>query len=317
MRTYLLKRLVMTILVLLVVMTFLALLTRLVPGDAAKTLLGPRATPDLVAKIRSEMDLDKPPQVQVADFVWRILHGDFGKDVFTGRSIRDTIADVLPHTIILAWTSLVLAALFGIPLGAFSASHPGSWVDHVTGILSISFITIPSYVGGLLLLLIFAVQLHMMPAMGLGESGSLGDYVRHLVLPSVALAITWVGYLARLVRASLLEVLNADYIRAARAAGLKERLVIYKYALKNALVPTVAVLGVGIGNLMGGAVFVEIIFSRPGMGSLIFDAIQSRNYPIVRAGVFVIAILFILANLLADFAYTYLDPRIQLERRQG
>ncbi len=317
MRAYLLKRLLMTVLVLLLVMSFLALLIHIVPGDAAKTLLGYRATPALIAKVRAEMDLDQPPQIQVIDFIWRLLHGDLGTDVFTERPIRDTIADVLPHTIVLAWASLGLAVIFGIPLGVYSASHPGSWMDRLTGIFAISFITIPSYVGGLFLLLVFAVQLRVMPAMGVGQTADIGDYLRHLLLPSLALAITWVGYLARIVRASLLEVLNADYIRAARAAGLRERLILLKYALKNALIPTVAVLGVGIGNLMGGAVFVEIIFSRPGMGNLIFTAIQTRNYPIVRAGVFIIAILFILANLLADLTYTYLDPRIQLERRQS
>jgi peptide/nickel transport system permease protein len=156
-----------------------------------------------------------------------------------------------------------------------------------------------------------------MPALGAGQLSNPVDYLRHLALPATALAITWVGYLARLVRTSLLEVLNADYIRAARAAGLRQRLILYKYALKNALIPTVAVLGVGLGSLMGGAVFVEVIFNRPGMGSLIFNAIQTRNYPLVRAGVLVVACLFVAANLLADFAYTFLDPRIRLERKQA
>ncbi|MBC7241702.1 MAG: ABC transporter permease, partial [Anaerolineae bacterium] len=210
-----------------------------------------------------------------------------------------------------------LAILLGIPLGVFSATHPDSWLDRILALFSISFITIPSYVGGLFLLLIFAVQLRAMPAIGVGEPGNIPDYIRHLILPAVALAITWVGYLARLVRASMLEVLNENYIRAALAAGIPLRKVVYKYALKNALIPTVAVLGVGLGNLMGGAVFVEIIFSRPGMGTLIYNAIQSRNYPIVRAGVLVVACLFIVANLLADLAYTYLDPRIQLDKMQG
>jgi peptide/nickel transport system permease protein len=202
-------------------------------------------------------------------------------------------------------------------LGVYSATHPDSWLDRITAIISISFITIPSYVGGLFLLLLFAVKLRVMPAIGLGKDGDVLDYIKHLILPATALAITWVGYLARLVRASLLEVLNETYIRAAMAAGLSQRLVFYKYALKNALIPTVAVLGVGIGNLMGGAVFVELIFSRPGMGTLIYNAIQSRNYPIVRAGVLVIAVLFVAANLLADLVYTYLDPRIQLDKVRG
>jgi peptide/nickel transport system permease protein len=312
-RAYLLKRILMTILVLLIVTVVLSLLVHIVPGDPARTILGPRASPALIAKVRSAMDLDKPVLIQVRNFLWTVLHGSLGTDIFTGRPIEMLIGAVLPHTIILAFSSLGLAVLIGIPLGVYSATHPDSWLDRITAVISISFITIPSYVAGLFLLLLFAVELKVMPAIGLGEDGDLVDYLRHLILPATALAVTWIGYLARLVRASLLEVLNENYIRAARAAGLAPRLVRYKYALKNALIPTVAVLGVGLGNLMGGAVFVEIIFGRPGMGKLIFDAIGSRNYPIVRGGVLVVAFLFVLANLLADLVYTYLDPRIQLD----
>lgn len=317
MQAYLLKRFFMTLLVLLLVITFLSLLVHIVPGDPAKTLLGPRANPDLIAKTRAAMDLDKPIPVQVGNFLWNVLHGSFGSDVFTGRSIGMLVRSALPHTLVLAWVSLGLAVLIGIPLGVYSATHPDSWLDRITAVVSISFITVPSYVGGLFLLLLFAVQLRVMPAIGLGKDGDVADYVKHLILPATALAITWVGYLARLVRASLLEVLNETYIRAAMAAGLSQRLIFYKYALKNALIPTVAVLGVGIGNLMGGAVFVELIFSRPGMGTLIYNAIQSRNYPIVRAGVLIIAFLFVAANLLADLVYTYLDPRIQLDKARA
>ena len=307
----------MTILVLLLVITFLSLLVHIVPGDPAKTLLGPRANPDLIAKTRAAMDLDKSIPVQVGNFLWNILHGSFGTDVFTGRSIGMLVGSALPHTLILAWVSLGLAVIVGVPLGVYSATHPDSWLDRITAVVSISFITVPSYVGGLFLLLLFAVQFRVMPAIGLGKDGDIADYIKHLILPATALAITWVGYLARLVRASLLEVLNETYIRAAMAVGLSQRLIFYKYALKNALIPTVAVLGVGIGNLMGGAVFVELIFSRPGMGTLIYNAIQSRNYPIVRAGVLIIAFLFVAANLLSDLIYTYLDPRIQLDKVRG
>lgn len=317
MRIYLLKRLLMTILVLLLVISFLTLLVQIVPGDAAKTLLGPRANPDLIAKTRAAMNLDKSVAEQVGLAVWDVLHGSFGTDVFTGRSINEIIGAALPHTLILAWTSLGLAILIGVPLGVYSATHPDSWLDRITAVISISFITIPSYVAGLFLLLIFAVQLKMMPAIGLGEKGDVLDYLQHLILPAVALAVTWVGYLARLVRASLLEVLNQTYIRAAMAAGLSQRLIFYKYALKNALIPTVAVLGIGVGNLMAGAVFVELIFSRPGMGTLIYNGIQSRNFPVARAGILVVAFLFVVANLLADLLYTYLDPRIQLDKVRG
>jgi peptide/nickel transport system permease protein len=316
-RVYLAKRFLMTLAVLLLVITFLSLLIHIVPGDPAKTLLGPRASPELIAKVRSAMDLDKPVYVQVGNFIWNVLHGSLGVDIFTGVPINDLVAAALPHTIILALTSLALAVLFGIPLGVFSATHPNSKWDSITAVLSISLTTIPSYVGGLFLLLIFAVKLRSMPAMGLGEEGDILDYLKHLVLPAIALAITWIGYLARLVRASLLEVLNETYIRSARAGGLSERLVRYKYAIKNALIPTVAVLGVGLGSLMGGAVLVEIIFSRPGMGNLIFNAIKARNYPMVRAGVLVVAFLFIFVNFIADLVYTYLDPRIQLDKRRN
>ena len=317
MRIYLFKRFIMTMLVLLLVVSFLTLLVQIVPGDAAKTLLGPRANPDLIAKTRAAMNLDKPVAQQVALAVWDVLHGSLGVDVFTGRSINEIVGAALPHTLILAWTSLGLAVLIGVPLGVYSATHPDSWLDRITAVISISFITIPSYVAGLFLLLIFAVQLKVMPAIGLGERGDVLDYIKHLILPATALAVTWVGYLARLVRASLLEVLNQTYIRAAMAAGLPQRLIFYKYALKNALIPTVAVLGIGVGNLMAGAVFVELIFSRPGMGTLIYNGIQSRNFPVARAGILVVAFLFVLANLLADLVYTYLDPRIQLDKVRG
>lgn len=317
MLTYLLKRAAMTVLVLLLVTIFVSLLSHIVPGDPARTLLGPLAKPELVEEYRERMGLDQPVPVQVARFVWNVLHGSFGTDVITGREIRDLVASDLPHTLILAWSSLGLAVLIGVPLGVYSATHPDSWLDRVTAVVSISFITVPSYVAGLFLLLLFAVQLKVMPAIGVGEPGNVGDYLKHLILPAVALAVTWVGYLARLVRASMLEVLNETYIRAAMASGLSLRRIQFKYALKNSLIPTVAVLAVGIGNLMGGAVFVEVIFARPGMGTLIYNAIKTRNYPIVQAGVLIIAFLFVLANLIADFVYTWLDPRIQLGKRQG
>jgi len=314
---YIIKRILMTALVLLLVVVFLSLLVHIVPGDPATTILGPRATPGLVQKMREAMDLDKPLYVQISNFVWNLLRGSLGVDAVTGAPINKLVGSALPHTLILAISSLGLAILFGIPMGVYSATHPNSPADRILAVLSISLTTIPSYVAGLFLLLIFAVELHTLPAMGIGKTGDIWDYVRHLILPSVALAITWIGYLSRLVRTSLLEVLNETYIRASRAAGLSERLVRYRYALKNALIPTVAVLGVGLGSLMGGAVFVEIIFTRPGMGLLIYNAIQVRNYPLVRAGVLIVAILFILANFIADLVYTYLDPRIQLNKRQG
>jgi peptide/nickel transport system permease protein len=295
----------------------LSLLVPVVPGDPARTLLGARATEETVARVQAEMDLDKPVPVQVANFITDLLHGDFGNDVFTGRPISEAILSVLPHTIILAGSSIAVAVLTGIPLGIFSATHPGSWLDRLTAIISISFIIIPTYVIGLILLRLFGVELGWLPVIGLGDEGDPVDYLLHLILPTVTLAITWIGYLARLVRASLLEVLNETYIRAAMAAGIRERLILYKYALKNALIPTVAVLGLGIGNLMGGALFTELIFARPGMGRLVYRAVETRNFPTMRAGVLVVAFFFVIANLMTDLVYTYLDPRIEFDSLRG
>ena len=317
MLVYLIKRLTMTLAVLLLVVVFLSLIVHIVPGDPARTILGPRASPETIEMVRASMDLDQPVYIQLGRFVRNLLRGDLGTDVFTGRSINTMVADALPHTIVLAFTGLGLAIILGIPLGIYSATNPDSWMDRFTALISISLITIPSYVAGLFLLIIFSVELQILPAMGTGSLDDPLDYLMRLILPSVALAGTWIGYIARLVRTSLMEIMNENYIRTARAGGISERLIRYKYALKNAIIPTVAVLGVGMGSLMGGAVFVEVVFSRSGMGTLIFNAITNRNFPVVRAGVLVIAFLFVLINFLVDLIYTYLDPRIQLDKVRG
>lgn len=312
-----LKRLGMSIVVLLLSLLLLASMVHLIPGDPVKTILGPRASPALSERVRLEMGLDKPILVQVGEFIINGLQGDLGRDFATGQPVLRLIGFALPHTILLALSSLGLAVLIGVPLGVYSATHPNTWIDRLTGLLSVWCITLPSYVAGLLLLLIFGVALNWLPAIGTGQLSDPTDYLRHLILPATALAITWIGYLARLVRASLLEVLGANYIRTAFAYGLGERLIYYKYALKNAIVPTVAVLGVGMGNLLGGAIFTEVIFTRPGLGRLMYDAISDRNYPIVRGGVLVTVMLFVFANLLADLSYHYLDPRIQAGEERG
>lgn len=310
---YVLKRLFMSILVALLVMTFLASLVHFIPGDPVRVILGPRASATMSQRVREEMELDLSVPQQIFNFVTRAIRGDLGRDFASNKPVVELIGETLPHTLALAVTAMGLGGLIGIPLGVFSAARPDSWADRLTGVLSVAFISMPSYVAGLFLLLVFAVQFNLFPAIGAGDFSNPADYVKHLVLPASALAITWVGYLARLVRASVLEVLNANYIRTAFAFGLSDRMVFYKYALKNAIIPTVAVLGVGLGNMLGGAIFEEMIFSRPGLGRLIFDAIASRNYPIVRGGVLVAALLFVMTNLIADFSYHYLDPRAQAD----
>ena len=314
MLAYVLKRLAMTALVLLVVMTFLAALVHLIPGDPVTTILGPRADPELSKIVRDQMQLDLPVPEQIWNFITGALHGDLGVDFVSDEDVTSLVFSALPHTIVLAVSSLVLAIGIGVPLGVYAATHPNTWLDRVMGLISVSFITVPSYLAGLLLVLIFSVHLHWLPAIGTGDFSDPVDYLRHLILPAIALGLAWIGYFARLVRASMLEVLNTNYIRTAHAFGIRERVIFYRYALKNAIIPTIAVLGVGLGTLMGYAIFVEVIFARPGLGTLIYDSIESRNYPVVRGGVLVVAILFVTCNLLADLSYRLLDPRIRAEQ---
>ena len=310
---YVLGRLGMTVLVVVLVMTLLASLVHFIPGDPVKAILGPRATPELSRTVREQMELDEPVPTQIVHFLTGAARGDLGEDFVSQLTVRDLVWAALPHTIALAVASLLLAVLVGIPLGVLAATRPGSALDRLLGVVSVSFITVPSYVIALLLLLLFAVQLDLLPSGGTGDLSDPLDYLQHLILPTLALSIAWVGYLARLVRTSMIEVLEEPYIRTAYSLGMHERVIHYKYALKNAVIPTVAVLGVALGALMGGAIFIEVIFARPGLGTLIYDAIQARNYPIVRGGVLTIAILFVGANLLADLGYRFLDPRLRFE----
>lgn len=311
---YVLKRLGMTVVVVLLLMIFLGIIVHLIPGDPVKTILGPRASEELAQTVRQEMDLDSSVPAQVYHFAANALQGDLGTDFISRVPVSRLIGSALPHTLILAAASLMLAAAIGIPLGVLASTRPNSLGDRLSGIVSISLITVPAYVAGLLLLLVFSVELDLLPAIGAGELSDPIDYLKHLALPAIALALTWIGYLARLTRTSMFEVLNQNYIRTAHAFGLHPRSIHYRYALKNAIIPTVAVLGVGLGTLMGGAVFVEIIFTRPGLGTLILDSIENRNFPIVRGSVLVIAVFFVLANLAADLSYRLLDPRIRVER---
>lgn len=313
MARYLLKRLGMTVIVLLAVMLFLSILIHLVPGDPVEIILGPQADKAQSEVVRQEMGLDHPVYVQVWNFVTGALHGDLGRDFLSRVPVTELIGQAFPHTAILAVTALGLACLVGVPLGVFAASRHDTVADRVIAILSIGSITVPSYVIALFLLLVFAVTLRMLPAVGAGNLSDPVDYARHLLLPALALATTWIGYIARLVRTSMLTVLGSPYVRTARAYGLRERVIFFKWALKSAIIPTVAVVSAGLGNLLGGAVVVEIIFSRPGLGRLTVEAISQRNFPIVQGTALVIALCYVLTNLVTDLAYRLLDPRIRVE----
>lgn len=314
MAAYLLKRLVMTLVVVLAVMVFLSVLVHIVPGDPVTIVLGPQASPDQIKVVRAEMWLDHSVPAQVWHYIAGALHGDLGQDFLSGQPVSHMIAEAIPHTVVLAVVALALAALLGIPLGVFAARHQNSWVDRLLGVVSVGFVAIPSYVLALFLLLVFAVSLHVLPAIGAGSFADPVDYARHLILPACSLGIAWIGYIARLVRTGMLSELGSNYIRSARSLGIGDRITFYKWALKNAIVPTIAVLGTGLGHLLGGAVLIEMIFSRPGLGRLTVEAIEQRNFPIVQGAVLVTALLYVATNLLADLSYRLVDPRIRVEQ---
>ncbi|CAH2599630.1 ABC transporter permease [Rhodovastum atsumiense] len=279
-------------------------LTLAIPGNPAQVLLGPRATPEAVAAFSAAMGLDRPLPVRLGTFLLHLLRGDLGTDVISGRSVLAMVLDVLPYTLTLTAAAMGLALLLGVPLGCLAATRPGSLPDRVLAVASVSCIAIPNFVVAVLLLLVFSTWLGWLPVTGQG------DDPLALVLPAVALALGWVGYIARLLRSSLLEVLAAGHVRTLRAYGVPGRRVVGRYALRLAAIPVVAVLGLGIGRLLGGAILVEIVFARPGLGTLVFDAIGSRNYPVVQGSVFVAVTLFALANLVVDLLLLRLDPRI-------
>lgn len=306
---YLASRLLTSALIVLGAMLLLFALTALVPGDPAATLLGPQATPEFARLFIAEMGLDRPLHERLWIFLGNVVQGDLGRDVLSGRPVLGMVLAVLPQTIILTFAAIGLAVLLGVPLGIVAATRRGSFADHVLAVLSVSFIAIPSFVVAILLLLVFSIWLDWLPVLGAGAAGDMWDQAKRLVLPTIALALGWIGFIARLVRSSMLEVMEEPYIRTARAYGIAPRLITYKYALKNACIPTIAILGLGIGRLLGGAVLVEIVFARPGLGRLIYDAVAVRNFPVVQGAVLVVVVLFVLVNLLVDLSYAAIDPR--------
>jgi peptide/nickel transport system permease protein len=310
---YVLRRALLAVIVALLVLVALAAVVRFLPGDPATSILRERASPALVAQVRSDMGLDKPVVEQVGGFVLGAVQGDLGQDFFSRRPVLDIVLGAVPHTIVLAFAAMLLATLLAIPLAVLAATRPGSLLDRILAVASIVAISIPSLVAGLALLVVFGVRLELFPIIGTGSFTDPVDYLHHLVLPTVALALAWIGYLARLLRASLVDVLGTTYVRAATAYGVRNRTIFFRYALKNAFIPTLAVVGFGVASLMGGALFVELIFSRQGVGTVIARAISTRNYAVVQGVVAVVSVLFIVINLLVDLAYRLVDPRVRIE----
>ena len=308
---YFIKRIFLGILIIGVAITLMFFMIHLVPGDPARILLGPRATPEMIADMSMRMVLDQPLIIQLMKFLGNILKGDLGMDVISNRTVTSIVFGQLPYTLWLIFSAIFGAMLIGIPLGCYSALHRNTLADRISGVISVACITAPSFVVALYSLLIFAVTLQWFPSIGAGEKGDFFDQIAHLVLPAFAIGLAWVGYLSRLVRASMLEVMGENHIRTARAYGLTEATIIYRYALKIAILPTVTVIGVGMGFLISAAVLTEIVFARPGLGKLIIESITSRNYPVVMGSVLISTVLFVISTTISDLINASLDPRIR------
>jgi glutathione transport system permease protein len=297
---------------LLLVLTLAFLLLRLAPGDPVTALIGDfNATPQLIAAMRQQYGLDQPVYVQYVLYVWHALQGDFGVSMRTGQNVLSEILKVFPYTLMLAGAAIAMAVVIGLPLGVISAIRPNSWLDHVTRLFALLGICTPGFALALVLMLIFSVYLDWLPLLGVGEPGDPGSLIIHLILPALALALRDAATIARLTRALMLSLLREDYITTARAKGLPEFSVIFKHALKNALVGVLTVISLEFSHTLGGAVVIETMFGRPGVGSLIVQAISARDYPQLQGTVLFFAFCIIVINLLTDLLYRAIDPRIE------
>lgn len=307
---YILRRLVLTIPVVIGVSIIVFSIIRLLPGDPARALAGVQATPEYVQQVRERYGLDEPIPVQYWNFISSAARGDLGVSTFSRRPVTTELGERFPRTLVLAGLSLFLATVVGVSAGIVSATKRNSIFDNASMLAALVGVAAPVFWLALMLQLLFSVQLRWFPATGMGS-------MRHLVLPAITLGMASAALMARITRSSMLDVLKQDYITTARAKGLAEKVVIYKHALKNALIPVVTVLGLQFGILLGGAVLTETVFAWPGVGRLLVDAILRRDYPVVQGTVMMLAFLFVIINLVVDIIYAFIDPRIHYQGQES
>ena len=324
MATYLIKRFLQTLLVLFGVLVMTFTLVHLIPGDPVVVMLGLTATPAELARLRANLGLDQPLPVQFLTYAANALQGRFGESIFQHQSVFSLILDRMPATVELAAAAMLVAISIGVTTGIISATRPYSWFDSAASVVALAGVAMPAFWFGMLAILLFSLRLGWLPSFGRGESivnavstilttgnfSTLVDSLRHIILPALTLGIFSTAIISRLVRSSMLEVLGLDYIRTARAKGLRERVVLTRHALRNALIPVVTVMGLQVGALLGGAVIAETIFAWPGLGRLLITAINQRDYPLVQALVLVVASTISVVNFLVDVLYVWLNPRI-------
>ncbi len=311
MRVYIIRRVLLTVPTVLGTSLLVFLILHLVPGDPATVIAGPTAPADVVANIRTQLGLDQPMLVQYWRYLSSALHGDLGRSILSRRQVSDEVAGAFLNTLELVLAARVWSLLIGIPIGVLAAARRRSIFDKLSMVTALLGLSLPIFWIGLMAMWLFAVKLGWLPISGRGGPMWTAAGLQHLALPALTLGGVQVPALARLTRSSLLEALNQDYVRTARAKGLAERLVVAKHALKNAMLPVVTVIGLQFAGLLGGAVVTETIFSWPGLGRLAVTAILTRDFPIVQGTILISAVTFVTINLLTDFLYAVLDPRIK------
>src|SRR6202047_960795 len=295
-----------------VVALFVFSLLYMAPGDPAAVIAGDQATPADVERIRQSLGLDRPFLVRFGEWFWQILHGDLGTSIFTNLPVANLITQRIEPTLSLMAVTLVLAVCLAVPIGVVAAWKAGTWIDRAIMAFAVFGFSVPVFVVGYLLAYVFALQLEWLPVQGYTPlSEGLWPWFENLILPAVALGCVYIALIARITRASILEVLQQDYIRTARAKGMGQTGILFIHALKNAAVPIVTVIGIGIALLIGGAVVTESVFVIPGLGLLPIDAILRRDYPVIQGVVVLFSFLYVLVNLMIDLLYTVLDPRIR------
>jgi peptide/nickel transport system permease protein len=308
---FVVKSLVTLIPTVFVVVLVVFMVTRLVPGDPAAVILGDRATQESLEAVRRNLGIDRPVHEQLVTYLAGLVRGDFGTSIATGRPALAEVTGVFPYTLSLAIFGIALACLIGIPLGTLAATQRGKIGDLLTMIVAMIGVSTPVFVVAMVLILVFSANLQWFPAIGVGERGNIVSQLRHLALPVIALGVQAAAVVARITRSSMLDVLTLDYIRTARSKGLVESTVVYKHALRNALVQVTTVTGTEFSRMLGGAVVLETMFARTGLGKLLVDAIYQRDYPQIQAAVLFFAVVVILVNALVDVLYSFINPRIR------
>jgi peptide/nickel transport system permease protein len=312
MQTYLLRRILATIPVMMVVALFVFALLRLSPGDPAAVIAGDYASPADVERIRHELGLDNPLHVQLGIWLWDIIHGDLGTSIFSGLPVTKLIGQRLEPTLTLTAMTMCIAVLLAVPMGILAAWTAGSWIDRLVMVFAVLGFSLPVFWLGFLFIYGFSIQLELLPVQGyVSFREGFIPFLRHLILPSSTLGMVYMALIARMTRTSMLEVLREDYIRTAHAKGLKPHAVLLWHALKNASLPIVTIIGVGVALLIGGVVVTESVFAIPGLGRLTVDAILHRDYPVIQGIILIFSGVYVLINLLVDILYTFLDPRIR------